>query len=142
MAGICMFTRVEYPETSRRHFEIAGLFSHMSFYIYSPNAPFLVRIPPGLWQLEGQKKKFFAKESVAKAYKDRLAQLTAAALTGEWGRLSALPSWSHSARPYALPWITMSAIWKKPGIDRRAPVLRCNSSVARLQAERSSRMTK
>lgn len=43
---------------------------------YSPNAPFMVRIPPGLWQIEGQKKKFFAKESVAKAYKDRLARLT------------------------------------------------------------------
>ena len=43
---------------------------------YSPNAPFMVRIPPGLWQLEGQKKKFFAKESVAKAYKDRLTRLT------------------------------------------------------------------
>jgi hypothetical protein len=36
----------------------------------------MVRIPPGLWQLEGQKKKFFAKESVAKAYKDRLTRLT------------------------------------------------------------------
>ena len=29
---------------------------------YSPNAPFMVRIPPGLWQLEGQKKRFFAQE--------------------------------------------------------------------------------
>lgn len=42
---------------------------------YSPNAPFMVRVPPGLWELEGQKKKFFAKEAVAKAYKERLARL-------------------------------------------------------------------
>ena len=54
---------------------------------YSPNAPWMVRIPPGLWQLEGQKKKFFDKESVAKSYKERLGrlmvnyQLQAAALT-------------------------------------------------------------
>lgn len=34
----------------------------------------MVRIPPGLWPLEGQKKKFFPKKSVAKAYKDRLAR--------------------------------------------------------------------
>ena len=54
---------------------------------YSPLAPWMVRVPPGLWPVEGQKKKFFAKESVAKSYRDRLArlmvnyQLQAAALT-------------------------------------------------------------
>jgi len=43
---------------------------------YSPSAPWMVRIPPNLWQLEGQKKKFFEKESVAKSYKERLGRLT------------------------------------------------------------------
>ena len=54
---------------------------------YSPHAPWMVRIPPSLYQLEGQKKKFFEKEAVAKSYKERLSrlmvnyQLQAAALT-------------------------------------------------------------
>jgi integrase len=54
---------------------------------YSPHAPWMVRVPPNLWEVEGQKKKFFATEAVAKAYKDRLSrstvnyQLQAAALT-------------------------------------------------------------
>src|SRR5260221_61149 len=47
----------------------------------------MVRVPPNLWDVEGQKKKFFATEAVAKAYKDRLSrsmenyQLQASALT-------------------------------------------------------------
>ena len=41
---------------------------------YTPNAPWMVRLPPRLQRLEGVQKKFFVKESVAKAYVERLAR--------------------------------------------------------------------
>jgi integrase len=41
---------------------------------YTPNAPWMVRVPARLQSLEGARKKFFAKESIAKAYVERLAK--------------------------------------------------------------------
>jgi integrase len=41
---------------------------------YTPTAPWMVRVPPRLQPLEGARKKFFAKESIAKAYVERLAK--------------------------------------------------------------------
>jgi hypothetical protein len=41
---------------------------------YTPSAPWMVRVPPRLQSLEGARKKFFAKESVANAYVERLAK--------------------------------------------------------------------
>lgn len=41
---------------------------------YTPAAPWMVRVPPRLHRIEGARKKFFAKESVAKAYVERLAK--------------------------------------------------------------------
>ncbi len=41
---------------------------------YTPAAPWMVRVPPRLQRLEGARKKFFAKESIAKAYVERLAK--------------------------------------------------------------------
>ena len=41
---------------------------------YTPSAPWMVRVPPRLYRMEGARKKFFAKESVAKAYVERLAK--------------------------------------------------------------------
>ena len=41
---------------------------------YTPSAPWMVRVPPRLHRIEGARKKFFAKESVAKAYVERLAK--------------------------------------------------------------------
>lgn len=41
---------------------------------YTPNAPWMVRVPPRLQRIEGARKKFFAKESIAKAYVERLAR--------------------------------------------------------------------
>lgn len=41
---------------------------------YTPSAPWMVRVPPRLQRIEGARKKFFAKESVAKAYVERLAK--------------------------------------------------------------------
>jgi integrase len=41
---------------------------------YTPAAPWMVRVPSRLQSVEGAKKKFFAKESVAKAYVERLAK--------------------------------------------------------------------
>jgi hypothetical protein len=37
-------------------------------------APWMVRVPPRLQSLEGARKRFFPKESVAKAYVERLAK--------------------------------------------------------------------
>jgi hypothetical protein len=41
---------------------------------YTPSAPWMVRAPPRLQSLEGARKRFFPKESVAKAYVERLAK--------------------------------------------------------------------
>jgi integrase len=41
---------------------------------YTPAAPWMVRVPARLHRIEGARKKFFAKESVAKAYVERLAK--------------------------------------------------------------------
>ena len=41
---------------------------------YTPNTPWMVRVPPSLQPLEGARKKFFAKEAIAKAYVERLAK--------------------------------------------------------------------
>ncbi len=41
---------------------------------YTPSAPWMVRVPPRLHRIEGAQKKFFAKESIAKAYVERLAK--------------------------------------------------------------------
>jgi hypothetical protein len=41
---------------------------------YTPSAPWMVRVPPRLHRIEGARKKFFAKELVAKAYVERLAK--------------------------------------------------------------------
>jgi integrase len=41
---------------------------------YTPTAPWMVRVPLCLQSLEGARKKFFAKESIAKAYVERLAK--------------------------------------------------------------------
>ena len=41
---------------------------------YTPAAPWMVRVPPRLQRIEGARKKFFAKESIAKAYVERLAK--------------------------------------------------------------------
>jgi len=41
---------------------------------YTPSAPWMVRVPPHLHRIEGARKKFFAKESIAKAYIERLAK--------------------------------------------------------------------
>lgn len=41
---------------------------------YTPGAPWMVRVPPRLHRIEGARKKFFAKESIAKAYVERLAK--------------------------------------------------------------------
>ncbi|HEY5769879.1 MAG TPA: tyrosine-type recombinase/integrase [Terrimicrobium sp.] len=41
---------------------------------YTPNAPWMVRVPARLQAMEGSQKKFFEKESVAKAYAERLAR--------------------------------------------------------------------
>jgi integrase len=41
---------------------------------YTPNAPWMVRVPQRLQRVEGARKKFFAKESIAKAYIERLAR--------------------------------------------------------------------
>jgi len=41
---------------------------------YSPATPWMVRVPSGLQGIEGAAKKFFAKESIAKAYVERLAR--------------------------------------------------------------------
>jgi hypothetical protein len=41
---------------------------------YTPSAPWMVRVPPRLHSIEGARKKFFAKESIAKAYVERLAK--------------------------------------------------------------------
>lgn len=41
---------------------------------YTPSAPWMVRVPPRLQSLEGARKKFFSKESIAKAYVERLAR--------------------------------------------------------------------
>ena len=41
---------------------------------YTPSAPWMVRVPKRLQNVEGAKKKFFRRESVAKAYVERLAR--------------------------------------------------------------------
>ena len=41
---------------------------------YTPSAPWMVRVPKRLQNVEGAKKKFFRGESVAKAYVERLAR--------------------------------------------------------------------
>jgi integrase len=41
---------------------------------YTPSAPWMVRVPSRLQSTEGSQKKFFEKESVAKAYAERLAR--------------------------------------------------------------------
>ena len=41
---------------------------------YTPAAPWMVRVPSRLQSVEGSQKKFFEKESVAKAYVERLAK--------------------------------------------------------------------
>ena len=41
---------------------------------YTPNAPWMVRVPPCLHRIEGARKKFFTKQSIAKAYVERLAK--------------------------------------------------------------------
>ncbi len=41
---------------------------------YTPSAPWMVRVPPRLQSPEGAQKKFFTKESIAKAYVERLAR--------------------------------------------------------------------
>jgi hypothetical protein len=41
---------------------------------YTPAAPWMVRVPSRLQRVEGARKKFFEKESVAKAYIERLAK--------------------------------------------------------------------
>jgi integrase len=41
---------------------------------YTPSAPWMVRVPPRLQRIEGARKKFFARESVAKAFVERLAK--------------------------------------------------------------------
>ena len=41
---------------------------------YTPSAPWMVRVPQRLHRIEGARKKFFAKESIAKAYVERLAK--------------------------------------------------------------------
>ncbi|MFZ3377827.1 MAG: tyrosine-type recombinase/integrase [Chthoniobacterales bacterium] len=41
---------------------------------YTPAAPWMVRVPPRLHRIEGARKKFFAKESIAKAYVERIAR--------------------------------------------------------------------
>ncbi len=41
---------------------------------YTPSAPWMVRVPSRLHRIEGARKKFFAKESIAKAYVERLAK--------------------------------------------------------------------
>jgi hypothetical protein len=41
---------------------------------YTPSAPWLVRVPKRLQKIEAAKKKFFRRESVAKAYVERLAR--------------------------------------------------------------------
>ena len=41
---------------------------------YTPAAPWMVRVPSRLQRVEGSQKKFFEKESVAKAYVERLAK--------------------------------------------------------------------
>jgi len=41
---------------------------------YTPSAPWMVRVPPRLQRIERARKKFFAKESIAKAYVERLAK--------------------------------------------------------------------
>ena len=41
---------------------------------YTPNTPWMIRVPPSLQPLEGARKKFFAKEAIAKVYVERLAK--------------------------------------------------------------------
>jgi len=41
---------------------------------YTPSAPWMVRVPSRLQRIERARKKFFAKESIAKAYVERLAK--------------------------------------------------------------------
>ena len=41
---------------------------------YTPNTPWMVRVPARLQAMEGSQKKFFERESVAKAYVERLAR--------------------------------------------------------------------
>ena len=41
---------------------------------YTPSAPWMVRVPEQLQKIEAAKKKFFRRESVAKAYAERLAR--------------------------------------------------------------------
>lgn len=41
---------------------------------YTSKAPWMVRVPPRLQRTEGAQKKFFTKESIAKAYVERLAR--------------------------------------------------------------------
>lgn len=41
---------------------------------YTPSAPWMVRVPEQLQKIEAAKKKFFRRESVAKAYVERLAR--------------------------------------------------------------------
>lgn len=41
---------------------------------YTPKAPWMVRVPPSLHRIEGAQKKFFARESIAKAYIERLTR--------------------------------------------------------------------
>ena len=41
---------------------------------YTPSAPWMVRVPPRLQEIEGSQKKFFEKEAVAKAYAERLGR--------------------------------------------------------------------
>jgi integrase len=41
---------------------------------YTPSAPWMVRVPPRLQRVEGAQKKFFTKESIARAYVERLAK--------------------------------------------------------------------
>jgi integrase len=41
---------------------------------YTPNTPWMIRVPPSLQPLEGARKKFFAKEAIAKAYVERLTK--------------------------------------------------------------------
>ena len=41
---------------------------------YTPSAPWMVRVPEQLQKIEAAKKKFFRRESVARAYVERLAR--------------------------------------------------------------------
>jgi len=41
---------------------------------YTPSAPRMVRVPARLQPIKGSQKRFFEKESVAKAYAERLAR--------------------------------------------------------------------